>query len=67
MYRLDRTQFQMGKVEAQAKAQSNWWKMQTVEERLRAAWYLICAAWQLDYENPPRMDKSIFAMRSLEK
>jgi hypothetical protein len=67
MYRLDRTQFQMGKVEAQAHLQSAWWKEQTLEERLSAAWYLICTAWQLDYNNPPKMNKSAFAMRSFKQ
>lgn len=66
MYRLDRTKFQMGKVEDQAQVQTDWWKQQTAEERLAAAWYLICVAWQLDYNNPPRMDKSVFSMRSLK-
>jgi hypothetical protein len=35
-------------------------------ERLAAAWYLICAAYNLDCQNPPRMDRSAFAIKKAD-
>lgn len=65
MYRLDRTAFQMGRVEEQSTRQAEWWKTQTMEDRLAGAWYMICTAWGLDYEHPPRLDKIAFSSRKL--
>ncbi len=35
----------------------------TPQQRLKIAWHLTCIAYNLDPDNPPRMDKTIFSMR----
>jgi hypothetical protein len=35
----------------------------TPGERLAAAWYLICAAYNLDIQNPPQIDRSAFVIK----
>lgn len=62
MYRLDRTAFSIGSFESAAH-QRTYWLSKTPAERLAAAWYLICAAWNLDLETPVRMDRTAFSMR----
>ncbi len=62
MYRLDRSAF---KINTSSEAENNraYWLRKTPDERLAAAWYLIASAWNLDYNNPPRLDRSVFSMR----
>jgi len=60
--RLDRTKFKRQTFE-EADDQLEYWLSKTVEERLKAAHYLICMAWGLDPENPPRLDRTKFSMR----
>jgi hypothetical protein len=61
-FRLDRTAFQI-KSHKEAANQRAYWMEKTPRERLAAAWYLICAAYNLDIQNPPRMDRSAFAIK----
>jgi hypothetical protein len=60
--RLDRTAFFAGTheqvAEYYAKNQPN-----TMEERLKAAYYLNSVAYGFDLNNPPKMDKTAFSMR----
>lgn len=62
MYRLDRTAF---KIQSHQEADNTraYWLSQPPEERFRAAWYLICSAYNIDPNNPPRLDKNCFSMR----
>lgn len=61
-FRLDRTAFKINSHE-EATYQRAYWMEKTPRERLAAAWYLICAAYDLDRQNPPRMDRSAFAIK----
>jgi hypothetical protein len=60
MFKLDRTAFRIQTVE-EADDTSAFWQTQTPQERLAAAWYLSCAAYNVDIHI--RMDKSKFSMR----
>lgn len=61
-FRLDRTAF---KIQSHKEATHTraYWMEKTPRERLAAAWYLICAAYNLDYHKPQRMDRSAFAIK----
>lgn len=61
-FRLDRTAFHMGTHEETERyhTQSG---SETPAERLRAAAYLISIAFQYDYYNPPRLDRTAFSAR----
>ncbi|NUQ24430.1 MAG: hypothetical protein HUU34_10780 [Saprospiraceae bacterium] len=61
-FRLDRTAFQI-KSHKDAAKQRAYWMKKTPMERLAAAWYLTCTAYNLDIKNPPRMDRSVFAIK----
>lgn len=61
-YRLDRTAFSAQTFEAAAN-QTAFWISKTPAERLSAAWYLICAAWNLDIQLEHRLDRTQFSMR----
>ena len=62
MYRLDKNAF---KVQTFQEADNTrlYWMKQTPSERMKAAWYLICSAYGIDYNNPPRLDRNQFSMR----
>ncbi len=62
MYRLDKTAF---KIQSFAEADNTraYWLNKTPEERWKAAWFLTCAAYGIDYNNPPRLDRNHFSMR----
>jgi hypothetical protein len=62
MYRLDRHAFKMQTFQ-EADHTKSYWLKQSPEERLKAAWYLICSAYGLDYNNPPRLDRTVFKAR----
>jgi len=64
-YRLDKTRFKRQTVK-EADHQLQYWLGKTVEERLRAAWYLTCRAYGYDPEDPPTMDKQRFESRTRE-
>ena len=62
MYRLDRTAFKINTFD-EADNNRAYWMTKTPDERLAAAWYLIACACNLDYNNPPRLDRNVFSMR----
>ena len=61
-FRLDRTKFKMQTFK-EASHQLKYWKSKTIEERLRAAYYLISVAYNFDINNPPKLDRTAFSMR----
>lgn len=62
-YRLDRTAFKINTFE-EAADQVSYWKTKTTQERLAAAWYLTCQAYNLDPEAEHRLDRTVFSMRN---
>ena len=60
-YKLDRNAFKAQTVQ-EAAHNYGYWKSQTREERLKAAFYLNSVAFNFDISNPPRLDKSYFQM-----
>lgn len=62
MYRLDRNAFKVQTFQ-EADNTREYWLSRPAEERFRAAWFLICAAYGIDYNNPPRLDRTCFKMR----
>jgi hypothetical protein len=64
-FRLDRSAFKI-QTHAEASRNREYWMKKSPRERLVAAWYLICAAYNLDYQNPPRMDRNLFSIRKRE-
>ncbi|MBK9319054.1 MAG: hypothetical protein IPM91_09715 [Bacteroidetes bacterium] len=61
-YRLDKSAFRIQTFE-EASNNKEYWLSKSPSERWHAAWYLICSAYDLDPENPPRLDRSVFSMR----
>ena len=61
-YQLDRMKFKMQSFQ-EADMQHDYWMTKSVEERMRAAYYLISVAFDFDINNPPRLDKNIFSTR----
>jgi len=57
MFKLDRTAFKIQSFEQAAKSKT-FWLQKTPSERFQAAWYLICAAYTIDYTNPLKLDKT---------
>jgi hypothetical protein len=62
-YKLDRTAFK-AQTAQEASHQYGYWKTQSLEERLRAAFYLNSVAFNFDINNPPKLDRQFFKMRS---
>ena len=62
MYRMDKSVFKINSFH-EADNNRDYWLMKTPEERFTAAWYLIASAWNLDFYNPPRLDRNKFSMR----
>ena len=62
-FRLDRTAFEMRSHSQTEEHSYKYWKDQPVEERFRVAAYLNSVAYGYSYENPPRMDKTVFSVR----
>ena len=62
MYRLDRSQF---KAQTFQEADNNreYWLTQSVEDRLKAAWFLTMQAYGFSPGEEPSMDKTVFGMR----
>ena len=48
MFKLDRTSFTKGKAESMPN-NVEYWQHKTPQERLAAAWYLICCAYKIPY------------------
>ncbi len=61
-YRLDKSAFRLQSFE-EASNNKEYWLSKSPSERWHAAWYLICSAYNLDPNNPPRLDRSVFSMR----
>lgn len=61
-YRLDKSAFRLQSFE-EASNNKDYWLSKSPSERWQAAWYLICSAYNLDPDNPPRLDRSVFSMR----
>jgi len=61
-YKLDRNVFKAQTFE-EASNQYNYWKKQSCDERLRAAFYLNSVAFNFDINNPPKLDRSLFNMK----
>ncbi len=61
-YRLDRSAFSI-QTFTQATQQRAYWLSKTPQERISAAWYLICAAYNLDYKVQTKLDRNCFQMK----
>jgi len=62
-YRLDRTAFK-AQTAGQASNHAAYYKTLTWQERLRIANYLNSIAYNYPENEPPRMDKTVFSIRS---
>ncbi|MFT5386365.1 MAG: hypothetical protein ACI8VT_001315 [Saprospiraceae bacterium] len=67
MYRLDRKSFTIQSFEESTKNSTSYWKSKKPEERLQAAWYLTCSAFDLAYDFNIRMDRSVFSCGKKEE
>ncbi|MGF7081000.1 hypothetical protein [Mucilaginibacter sp. UYCu711] len=63
-YRLDRTAFKAQTAEGAVTDQAAYYRSLTWQERLRIANYLNSVAYNYPENDPPKMDKTIFSMRS---
>jgi hypothetical protein len=63
-YRLDRTAFTAQTAEEAVKSQAAYYRNLTWQERLRIANYLNSVAYNYPENDPPKMDKTAFSMRS---
>jgi len=64
MYRLDRTAFKAQTAEEANKADSIYYKNLSWQERMRIANYLNSVAYNYPENNPPKMDKTVFSVRT---
>lgn len=62
-FRLDRTAFHAG-THAQAEAYHQRQQPTTMADRLHAAIYLNSVAFNFDFKNPPRLDRTAFSCRT---
>ncbi|MBC8045839.1 MAG: hypothetical protein H7Y00_03535 [Fimbriimonadaceae bacterium] len=62
-YKLDRTYFKMQTAE-EAANNYEYWKKQSLAERLKAAFYLNSIAYNFDINDPPKIDRNYFTIRS---
>ncbi|MFN5360437.1 MAG: hypothetical protein ACK5B4_05070 [Bacteroidota bacterium] len=63
-FRLDRTAFKAQTLE-EAAQHSDYYKKLTWQERLQIADYLNSVAYNYDLNNPPKMDKTKFSVKSI--
>ncbi|MCA6461316.1 MAG: hypothetical protein IM571_12095 [Chitinophagaceae bacterium] len=63
-FRLDRTAFKAQTLEEAAR-HSEYYKKLTWQERLQIANYLNSVAYNYDLNNPPKMDKTKFSVKSI--
>lgn len=63
-YRMDRTAFKAQSANEATKSQAAYYKTLTWQERLRIANYLNSVAYNFPENDPPRMDKTVFNIRS---
>jgi len=61
-FRLDRTAFRI-QTYAAAAHQRAYWLSRPAAERLSAAWFLTCAAYNLPYHGRHRLDRTVFSAR----
>ena len=66
MYRLDRHAFTINTFESAAH-QRAYWLSKPASERLAAAWYLICTAWNLNINKEQHLDRNHFSIRRREE
>lgn len=59
---LDRTFFTKGK-QAETASATAYWLTKSYFERLCAAWYLTCSAYNLPYISKQPLDRSVFTMK----
>ena len=62
-FRLDKTAFKTQTIAEADESMRNYLN-HSVKERLEIAYYLTSIAYGFDMENPPRMDKTFFQIRS---
>ncbi len=63
---LDKSEFRMGKMENRSKEyakERKYWLSKTPIERLNAAWFLICQAYNLDPSVQHKVDRTVFSRR----
>ncbi|WP_184546665.1 hypothetical protein [Mucilaginibacter sp. FT3.2] len=65
-FRLDRTAFK-AQTAKEAADHSSYYKNLTWQERLRVANYLNSVAYNYPENEPPRIDKTVFSVRTREK
>jgi hypothetical protein len=63
-YRLDRTAFKAQTVEEATKSEAVYYRNLTWQERLRIANYLNSIAYNYPENEPPKLDKTAFKIRS---
>lgn len=61
-YRLDRNYFRIQSYEQSAHTRA-YWLTKSPQERIEAAWYLICCAYNLNRNEPQRLDRQVFSIR----
>ncbi len=61
-YRLDKSIFSI-KTFDEATSNRSYWMSKSPAERLSAAWYLICCAYNLDPNKEHRLDRTLFSKR----
>lgn len=64
MYKLDRTAFKAQTADQASKADSLYYKSLAWQERLKIANYLNSMAYNYPENTPPKMDKTVFSVRS---
>lgn len=63
-YRLDRTAFKAQTADEAVKSQAAYYRSLTWQERMHIANYLNSIAYNYPENAPPRLDKTVFSMRS---
>ena len=65
-YKLDKS-YSRSQSFKKADNHSEYWKTQSVEERLRVSWYLICQAYGLEYSTKHKLDRAVDSTRKYGK
>jgi len=61
-YQLDKS-YAKAQSFAEADNQYVYWEKQSVEERLKASWYITCQAYGLEYSTQHKLDKTVHSTR----
>ena len=61
-YKLDKS-YSKSQSFKEADDHSEYWQDQSIEERLRASWYLICQAYGLEYSTKHKLDRTVHLIR----